>query len=169
MSLRAKGILLAGVHLALVLSLAGKFSWDRARLPRVWAAARTVDRNQPIRGRYLHLQLEVDLAGSGVWKSGVTLPVRLAVREDRLVADYAPVPAGLHVRVSPDERTGVLLEPLAYFVPDPVAGLPQRQATEDLWIEVSVPKAGPPRPIRLGIRRGDRVEPLAVRSPDKRG
>jgi hypothetical protein len=70
-------MLLAGVHLALALSLAGKFSWDRARLPRVWAAARTVDRNQPIRGRYLHLQLEVDLTGSGVWKSGVTFPKRV--------------------------------------------------------------------------------------------
>ena len=169
MSPRAKGMLLAGVHLALVLSLAGKFSWDRARLPRVWAAARTVDRDQPIRGRYLHAQLQVDLAGSGMWKSGAILPVRLAVNENRLVANYAPVPAGLHVRVSPDERTGVLLEPLAYFVPDPAAGLPQPQSAEDLWIEVSVPKAGPPRPIRLGVRRGDRVEPLAVRSPDKRG
>ena len=169
MSLGAKGILIAAVHLGLVLSLAGKLHWDRAHLPRIWAAARTVDRNQPIRGRYLHLQLQVDLARPGVWKSGATIPVRLAVHEGRLVADYAPPPAGLHVRVSPDEGTGVLLEPLAYFVRDPVAGSPQPQATEDLWIEVSVPRAGPPRPIRLGTRRGDRVEPLAVRWPDKRG
>lgn len=35
-----------------------------------------------------------------------------------------------------------------------------RKPGEELWIEVTVPKKGPPRPIRLAIKRGETFTPL---------
>ena len=52
-----KGILLAGLQCALVLSLAGKLVYDRATRPRVWVKTQRYDPDLPIRGRYLSLQL----------------------------------------------------------------------------------------------------------------
>ena len=161
MSLGAKGLLLAALHLALVMSLAAKLHWDRARLPRVWIKADWSQRDQPLRGHYLRLELKVDLTPGGGWKNGAW-PARLSVREGRLMADPSPGPARTHVRAKPDQRTGELVEALSYYVGDRAAHLPDRLAQQELWLEVSVPATGLPRPIRLGVLRGDRVEPLAV-------
>jgi hypothetical protein len=45
-----KGVLVAGVQLALVASLAAKYALDRARLPRVWVQTVAYDPDLPIRG-----------------------------------------------------------------------------------------------------------------------
>ena len=152
MSLRAKGFLLAALHLALVLSLAGKLYWDRARLPRVWARAEPSDRKQPLRGRYLRLQLKVAMSPDYQWLGGVEVPVRLSVRDNRLVADYSSErPALLRVRGAPDGRTGVLVQPLALFIPEGDAHLARLEGEGEIRVEVTVPEAGPPRPIRLAV------------------
>jgi uncharacterized membrane-anchored protein len=55
-------------------------------------------------------------------------------------------------------------EVVAYFIPEDVADPSIRPAGETLWVEVTVPRDGPPRPIRLGVRRGDGdIEPLSLR------
>lgn len=36
-------------------------------------------------------------------------------------------------------------------------------AGEELWIEVTVPKTGPPRPVRLAIKRGESFAPLGLK------
>jgi hypothetical protein len=50
--------------------------------------------------------------------------------------------------------------PVAFFLPeharDPTLG---RQPGE-LWIEATLPPRGAPRPLRLGLRRDARIEPL---------
>src|SRR5260370_35715114 len=55
-----KGIILAGLQLAIVASLAAKYTIDRTRFPRVWARTAAYDPDLPIRGRYLSVQLRVD-------------------------------------------------------------------------------------------------------------
>jgi len=52
-----RGLLLAAIECALVLSLSGKLLWDRATCPRVWVRAMQWDPNLPLRGRYLALTL----------------------------------------------------------------------------------------------------------------
>jgi hypothetical protein len=52
-----KGIILAALQCALVLSFTGKLFCDRATCPRVWVKAMRYDPNLPIRGRYLSLTL----------------------------------------------------------------------------------------------------------------
>lgn len=50
---------------------------------------------------------------------------------------------------------------LMSFVPEHVPDPSIRVAGEELWGEVSVPRKGPPRPVRLGVKRGTgAIEPL---------
>ena len=44
------------LHVALVLVVAGKYAWDRARLPREWVEVKMVDPDSLLRGRYLVLE-----------------------------------------------------------------------------------------------------------------
>lgn len=112
----ARGLLLAGLHLALVAALGGKLLLDRAVRPRVWLKAGPVDPDAPIRGRYVRLRVEQ--------------------------------PPGV-------ART------LACFIPEGVPDPSLRPPGEELWVEVTLPRRGPPRPIRLAVRKDGRLTPLA--------
>lgn len=115
-----KGLLLAGLHAALVLGVGGKFLLDRAARPRVWVKAAPVDPDLPIRGRYVLLRVEGPVIGH---------PATQAER-------------------------------LAFFIPEHVTDPSRRGPGEELWAEVTVPKKGPLRPIRLGVRKNGVLTPL---------
>lgn len=166
-----RGLLLAALHLAIVASLGGKLALDRATRPRVWLRAAPVDPYLPIRGRYLSLRLEVPLQGpapqgsGGSWQS---LRVRLVPRAGGLVAvplgpaggwfpgslagdetfaSYDPARPPL-----PDGRPVVRLEePVAFFIPETGPDPSRRVPGAELRVEVTVPRRGPLRPIRLGV------------------
>src|SRR5260370_8501860 len=75
MSRCGKGIILAVVQLAIVVSLGAKYAIDRGRFPRVWAQTAAYDPDLPIRGRYLSVRVRVDAdrvyAGSELPKGNV--------------------------------------------------------------------------------------------------
>lgn len=161
-----KGLVIATVHVVLVASLGGKLLYDRATRPRVWALTAPYDPNLPIRGRYVSLQLVVQPRGIREIRPGVSAPlqsVTLRVEGDKLVAQAAAQehgyyePADLHVLfIRRQERElAVLSERVAFFIPEHVADPSIRPAGEELWAEVTIPKQGPPRPIRLGVKKGD--------------
>ena len=168
-----KGILVAGVQLALVASLWAKYALDRSRLPRVWTQTVAYDPDLPIRGRYLSVRLRVD-AGN-VYRN-TPLPkanrfsfwsdmraVTLGAENGRLVASPADRPTGLQVARwtnNQGEEVTALSEPVAFFLPEHATDPSWRKPGEELWIEVSVPKKGPPRPIRLAVKRGETFTPL---------
>jgi hypothetical protein len=163
-----KGLILAGAQLALVASLAGKYAIDRARLPRVWVQTVAYDPSLPIRGRYLRVRLRV--AAEEVDRSpgdfGEMHDVTLNVRENHLVASPADHPTGLHVSpstINRGEKVTVLMEPVAFFLPEHAVDPSLRPSGEELWMEVTVPKTGPPRPVGLAIKRGDTFAPLDIR------
>jgi uncharacterized membrane-anchored protein len=52
-----RGLIVALIHVLLVLSIAGKYVWDRGRLPRQWYQAAPYDPDSPLRGRYVSLRL----------------------------------------------------------------------------------------------------------------
>jgi hypothetical protein len=163
-----KGLLVAALHVAIVSSLGAKLLVDRATRPRVWARAAPVDPNLPIRGRYVSLRLEAAL-GQGVSRD-LSQPIRigLSVQDGQLVATPESLSGGLGARVversgdRADERVAVLDEPLAYFIPEHVADPSRRASGEELWVEVTIPRKGGPRPIRLGVRKGGVLTPLEV-------
>ena len=61
-----RGIAVAVLHCLIVLSLAGKYAWDREHLPSVWTRTVPFDPNLPVRGRYVRLAVAVDVAGEPV-------------------------------------------------------------------------------------------------------
>jgi hypothetical protein len=153
---RRAGLLLAAVQCGLLLTIGGQMLVERALRPRGWARVEPVDPNLPIRGRYIRLQLAVPAPGLDAPSS---TPIRLVVRGDRLEAIAAsdepprasgPLTAWTH---SEGGRTMAVLEQsLAFFLPPDVPDPSARAATgtERLWVEVTLPSEGLPRPIRLG-------------------
>jgi hypothetical protein len=118
-----RGLAVAALHVALVLSIGGKLLYDRARLPRQWVRAEPFDPNLPIRGRYVRLQVEVPGA------DGQQQPRR---------------------------------ERIAYFIPEHVPDPSIRRPGEELWAEVTLPEKGPPRPVRLGVKKDGVLTPLEL-------
>ena len=160
-----KGLIVALLHVAIVSTLGAKLLVDRATRPRVWARTGPVDPNLPIRGRYVRLQIELEPRGSlaaatpAAWN-----PVTLRVDGDRLVAEPS-TDSRLYARIASRDGRNVLVltQPLAYFIPEHVADPSQRPPDEELWVEVTIPKQGAPRPIRLGVKKGRTLTPLELK------
>src|SRR5262245_43037566 len=160
------GLIVAALHVAIVASLGVKLIADRATRPRVWARVAPLDPDLPIRGRYVRLRIEVQPAdGLTVNRDTYYAPVELTVRNDTLVCTPATDSSGL--TVSNLARQGgdlvVLTQALAYFIPEHVSDPSSRQPGEELWVEVTVPKRGAPRPIRLGVKKGGTLTPLDLK------
>jgi hypothetical protein len=161
-----RGIAVALLQCLIVLSLAGKYAIDRERLPRAWARALPADPNLPIRGRYVSLRLEVDTA-NGPTPAGIPPvggPVVLSAQNGRLVAAPATSATGSGTLLSaagPDRWT--LQEPVAFFISERVPDPSRRPRGEELWVEVSVPRKGPPRPLRLAVKKDGVLTPLDLR------
>jgi len=169
MTLLTRGLVVAALHVAIVSSLGAKLLVDRSTRPRVWALTAPVDPNLPIRGRYVQLRLVVDapdLAGQPC-APGRT-PVALEAQGDRLVARPLELDPGFRRELRASRiatRTGcatIVTTPLAYFIPDRIPDPSIRAAGEELWVEVTLPRKGPPRPIRLGVKRDGVLSPLEI-------
>ncbi|CAN5717228.1 hypothetical protein BH24GEM1_BH24GEM1_29760 [soil metagenome] len=113
----------------------------------------------------MRLGLEVPLAGrTGSARAGEYRRVRLETAGDRLegvLDEGGPVRARLNS--TGDGLAAALDEPVAFFIPEHVPDPSVRLAGEELWAEVTVPRAGPPRPIRLAVRRDGTLRLLEIR------
>ena len=181
-------IAVLGIQLALVLAIAGKYLYERETCPRVWARAMAYDPELPMRGRYLSAQREVDGCGSTlpsaahaqfprdingavtpgpyVVRASQSFKAKLKVENNRLIAvslvgDDAQN-EGLEVWASNDtpcdkmhlrDATDFFL---AEHAPDPMA----LKHGQELWIEVTLPPKGPPRPIQLAVKDHGVWKPL---------
>jgi hypothetical protein len=175
MSRLTKGLILAGIQLAIVASLGAKLALDRARLPRVWAKVRSYDPDLPIRGRYLALQLAVQMqpAGEGGVKTPkpetkipcASLSGKLLARNGQLTATPTEYGHGvlLTTCLAPNPAEVWLTQPVLYFLPEHADNPMQTARGGELWAEVTVPKAGPPRPIRLAVKKGNSFTPLEIK------
>lgn len=174
MNFSRKGLILAALQLAIVLSLGAKLLYDRATRPRAWARTQNFDPDLPIRGRYLALQLRVIPEGfsyeparqpnTGDWWLNRQWGYLSSARNGQLVASSEGSGSAMwiHVQKNADGTLGALFEDsVLVFIPDTF----QRPAThtgDELWVEVRIPSKGPPRPIRLAINNGSRFTPLHI-------
>lgn len=179
--LRAALILLI-VQLLLVLSVAGKYLYERKVCPRVWVRAKQFDPSQLLRGRYLALHLLVDacslphdpkyfvrgyhyrnrVALPGHWRWNVTLAVENGHLVPRL-EDHPGSPNGvqqLWLREGDACDKVSLPEGEEYFVPDQARGPFPLKPGQELWVEVTVPPSGPPRPIQLALSSPSGFQPI---------
>ena len=157
MKMLYRGVAVTVLQCLIVLSLAGKYAVDRNRLPRAWAKAAPVDPNLPVRGRYLSVRLEVEGNGLPAWG-----PVQLRAEGSRLVATPANSTTGVLVTRGANGRPAIM-EPVPFFLPEHAADPSRRQPGEELWMEVSVPAKGGPRPLRLGVKKDGVLRPLEIR------
>lgn len=178
MTQRARGVVLLAIQLVLVLSVAAKYVYERKTCPRVWVRTAQFDPNLVFRGRYLALRLALDACAlphnaenligpgsTGVWR----WRVKPEAKDGRLVA----VPVGDDVRPEliqglvqsanqPCDRA-VLQDQADYFIDDKAKSPFPLKSNEELWVEVTVPPSGPPRPIQLAISSEAGFKPLIIR------
>jgi hypothetical protein len=89
--------------------------------------------------------------------------VRLHETDGRLVAEIDDTSSRATAQLQPGDRSALLTEPVAYFIREHAADPSVRPPGEQLWAEVTIPRRGPPRPIRLGVWKEGRLIPLDLR------
>jgi hypothetical protein len=158
-----RGLIVAALHVAIVSSLGIKLLVDRQTRPRVWARVAPVDPDLPVRGRYVRLRIEGTLADGGRAAQG--LPVTVAVRDGALVfvpatATNSSTLSARSRRVDSDRTAVVLDQPIAFFISEHARDPSSRAPGEELWAEVTLPRRGAPRPIRLAVKKDGVLTPL---------
>ena len=75
----------------------------------------------------------------------------------------------LSLQLEPESGTPYFTETthqrVLFFVPEHTLPFEEgrfRPNAPEVWAEVTIPRAGPPRPIRLGIKKDGKVEPIEV-------
>ncbi|MGB0062919.1 MAG: hypothetical protein WBP85_00610 [Terracidiphilus sp.] len=191
-ALSAASLALLLIQLAIVSTVAAKYLYQRWTCPRVWTRAIAYDPELPLRGRYLELQLTVDGCQStlpsakdaafprkydGTVKAGpYTLRqdtnwfrANLKVEDNRLVA--------MRIEGQENSSAGELVEGSAgtpcdqmrltfstdFFVSDTAQSPLPLKPNQELWIEVTVPPKGPPRPLQLALKDNGTWKPLDLR------
>jgi len=93
-----------------------------------------------------------------VWVKTVRWDPNLPIRGRYLALRLAPEPgAEFYARTSS--------QMVLFFVPEhtlPFENLRAGQNAPELWAEVTVPRKGPPRPIRLAWKKAGQLEPIEV-------
>ena len=152
---RRGGLLLAALQGGLLLAMAALLQLENASQPRGWARTLPLDPNLPIRGRYVEFGLQVPT--EGVSRSTPFTSVELSVRNGHLVAAPASPASANPQNASRQEgaegSVALLGKPLAFFLPEHSPDPSRRPPGETLWAEVTLPRQGPPRPLRLGVQR----------------
>jgi hypothetical protein len=75
---------------------------------------------------------------------------------------YLPL-RGRYVSLRLEGETSQLQQRVAFFIPQDIPDPSRRAPGEELWVEVSVPKRGAPRPIQLGVKKDGVLTPLDLR------
>ena len=188
-TLSGVSIALLMIQLFIVSSIAGKYLWQRWRCPRVWTRAAAIDPELLMRGRYLSLQLIVDGCQStlpsarlatfprdvnGAVKPGpyilrpqpVVFRANLKVQNNQLVALRPEVQEDANVGEEISAAPGApcnqmqLSEPVDFYIADTAKSPLPLQPNQELWIEVTVPPTGPPRPLQLALKDNGVWKPL---------
>ena len=183
--MRKRAILLIIVQCLLVSSIAGTYLYERATRPRVWVRVAQYDPNLPMRGRYLALSPIVDAcslphddASRSMWTPYATdgkpqkpvinwqWRVITKAKDGKLVVEDArnilPRSETQTIWLNGDQPCDrARLSPgVDFFIPDTAKAPFPSKAGEELWVEVTVPPAGPPRPIQLALNENGRWQPL---------
>jgi hypothetical protein len=167
------GAVLLLLQVLIVLTIAGKYWYERQTRPRVWVRTEQYDPDLPLRGRYLAMRLVLDACGlakenpirtsprSRVWQWHVSLSASGGKLVPHVEKAWQRGNVGT-LTLSDDhpcDRATMSGEQLL-FIPDR-AQLPlPLKPGQDLWVEVTVPASGPPRPIQVAVSGADGFHPL---------
>jgi len=189
MKLSKASIALLVIQLALVSSVAAKYLYQRWTCPRVWTRTVAIDPELLMRGRYLSLRLTVDgcqstlpsakaaafprdINGSAIQgpfqlRASAIFHADLKVQNNRLLAirilDDKNGRLGQAVSVWPGSACDAMRldMPLDFYIGEHARSPLPMKPGQELWIEVTVPAKGPPRPIQLAVKENGAWTPLA--------
>jgi hypothetical protein len=190
MKLAKTSIALLVIQLLIVSTIAAKYFYQRSTCPRVWTRTVAYDPELVMRGRYLTMQLVVDGCQSTLPSANqaafprningvpngmkyaiaapqaVHFPAKLAVKDNKFIAIRLPEsddnPSGQMVGAWPGNscQSMRLDEPVDFYIPEHAQSPFPVKPGDELWIEVTVPPKGPPRPIQLALKQNGAWKPL---------
>lgn len=190
-SFSATSLTLLIVQVVLVLSVVAAYAWQRGTYSRVWTRAYGYDPRLILRGRYLSLQPAVDGCSStlpsakqalfprdinGAAKPGpftvqtagvFQFDAMLQVQNGALQAVYIQNEERRHLGQIVYAQPGKpcddmrLLKPVNFYIPDNAPSLLPLKHDQELWVELTIPPEGPPRPIQLALKSNGSWQPLA--------
>lgn len=191
MKVSKTSIALLVFQLLIVSTVALKYLYQRTTCPRVWTRAAAYDPELLMRGRYLSLQLTVDGCSStlpsakdaefqrninGV-PSGKAFAIRsadtiwfqakLAVKDNKLIAIRVPESDTSSPTQTVAGNPGAsceqmrLSQPVDFYIAEHATDPTRLRHGQELWIEVTVPPKGPPRPLQLALKDNGAWKPLA--------
>jgi len=178
------------IQVIIVSSIGLKYLYQRATCPRVWTRAAAYDPSLVMRGRYLSLQLTADGCSStlptaknaqfprninGVPNGNfnvnasqtVWFQAKLAVKDNRLtvirVTDSENTAGTQTVSAPPGASCDQLrlAQPVDFYIAEHADDPTFLKRGQELWIEVTVPPKGPPRPLQLALKDNGAWKPLA--------
>jgi len=192
MRLSKTSVALLLIQLALVSSIAAKYLYQRRSCPRVWVRTVAFDPELPMRGRYLSLQLLVDGCQSTLPSVKQALVPRnfdgSAKKGPYFIAVPRPFQFSAQLKVEGNKLAAIRIEdpvygargtlvdawpgsscdafrvhvPVDFYVAEHAALPTPLQPGQELWIEVTIPPNGPPRPIQLALKQDGAWKPLAA-------
>jgi hypothetical protein len=184
-------IALLVLQLLIVSTIAAKYLYERATCPRVWTRTAAYDPQLVMRGRYLSLQLSVDGCGSTLPSAknaefprningvpggnafsirsanALWFQAKIAVKDNKLIAIRVPESDTSTPTQTVAAWPGApcdqlnLSNPVDFYIPDTAADPTRLKPGQQLWIEVTLPPKGPPRPIQLALKDNGAWKPLA--------
>jgi len=178
------------IQLAIVSSIAAKYLYQRFTCPRVWTRSVVYDPEMLMRGRYASLQLMVDgckstlpsaeqaamprdVKGLPVGKvysvraeQPVQFSARLTVEGNKLevirIPESQSQTGAQIVTATPGLNcTEMRLDaPIDFYLAEHAKNPAILGPGQELWVEVTVPPKGPPRPTQLAIKDKGEWKPL---------
>lgn len=178
------------IQLFLVSLIAARYLYERITCPRVWTRTVAYDPSLLMRGRYLSLQITVDGCGNslasvenapfpraverapigGIFNLHAPQPVwfqaKLAVEGRRLIVNRLPDSGNTTGTQTVIAQPGApcdrmrLADPVDFYIPEHGDDPSRLKPGQELWIEVTVPPTGPPRPLQLALKDNGAWKPL---------
>jgi len=179
------------IQFAIVSTVGLKYLYQRVACPRVWTRAAAYDPTLLMRGRYLSLQLTVDGCNSTLPSAKnaqfprnvngtpsspnfnvnaadtLWFQTRLGVKDNKLIAIRVPdsesSAATQSVSAAPGSKCDQmrLSVPVDFYISEHAKDPTWLKQGQELWIEVTVPPKGPPRPLQLALKDNGVWKPLA--------
>lgn len=189
MKLDRRSLILLLLQLAIVSTIAAKYLYQRQTCPRVWVRAVAYDPELVLRGRYLSMQLHIDACGvtfpplftAKGWEAssnvvfddhGMALPTleaRIGTANGNLVVtalnpEHSRFGFGDHsisLRKGAACQDATLLDGISFYIPERARSPFPLKPGSYLWVEVTVPPKGPPRPLNLALNDHGHWQPLS--------
>jgi hypothetical protein len=191
MKIAKTSVALLVIQLAIVGSIAGKYFYERWKCPHVWTRAAMYDPELLMRGRYLSMQLTLDgckstlpSAKQAIYPRNIdgtprgnaysingrqflSFQAEIKAEDNELVAIRLPESDGRRLGQAVTAGPGAscdnlrLQQAVNFYIAEHAASPLPVKAGQELWVEVTVPPKGPPRPIQLALKADGSWKTLA--------